>query len=72
MARTGYILRTTLDQDGPTRYFVQALVGHPLVLDENPDRAWFTESLNDASVVLIDLFARQHGEFRIVPHTHNR
>ena len=70
MARTGYILRTTLDQDGPTRYFVSALVGQDLKLDEDPSRAWFTESLNDASVVLIDLFARHHGEFRIVFHTY--
>lgn len=66
--RAGYILQAALVTSG--HYFQSAVRGE-LVVVSDPDHAWFTESLDAASSVLIDLFSLRHGEFRIVPHTHN-
>lgn len=63
--RNGYILRA---KGTSSSYFHNCIKSLEIVTDR--DYAWFTESLDVASSMIIDLYLRLEIEFMIEKYTH--
>lgn len=66
VVRAGFILRAA----GSSRHFFSSYIKGEMQYVEDRDHAWFTESRDVASAMVLDLALRADQEFEITPHTH--